>query len=83
MRRPRPAARYSEVGFAFVFGLFLAWGIISWWPQPALDVSPLYCPVRPPLPLLNPESSPPVTVFQPRSGDRVGGLPPSYERYTR
>lgn len=80
----RPAARYSELAFTFTAGLMLAGGVAAAWPDPALDVSPLYCPTAPPRPLVPPGTpEAPQTPFQPRSGERVGGLPPSYERYTR
>lgn len=63
----RPVARYSELGFTFVVGYMVAFGIAAWFhPQPALNVTPLFC-----------QSDKPPPVIQP------GGVPPSYERYVR
>lgn len=67
----RPTARLSELGFTFVLGLMIPFYVITLWPEPALDVSPAWC--RP-----MPSES-----FKPQSGDRLGGLPASYERYNR
>lgn len=77
MRRPRPAARYSEIAFAFVAALFIAWGICAWWPQPDLDVHPLYCRTT------NTVVPAPLLTWPTATPNPPDGLPSAYERYTR
>jgi len=78
MRRPK--ARYSELGFTAVAAFMISFGIVYIWPEPELDVSPVWCK---PTPTPTPHGYPAARLghFQPLSGDRLGGLPPSFERH--
>lgn len=54
----RPVARYSELGFTFVAGLMIAYGVMAWQQsQPALVVTPLFCQSETPR-LINPGGAP-------------------------
>lgn len=61
--------RAIEVGaLAVVIAFLAAWAYSIMRPQPDLDVSPVTSGL---------------TRYHPEAGERLTGLPPSYQRYTR